>query len=392
MRTTPHSPIRVVVVGNGSVAFGVGGLLLQAGYDPAFVAPVLYPKPATDMHKRSRVERISRPGWNKDSASYGSLQDAFEVLSDADWILEASGGSVQEKQALFRYIEVARKPTCLVTSDESVATVSQLAQGLGQRFARSFGVTHFFLPVERLPLVELVFGDIVLADTRDFIARICTEDLGRRVLYCPDRPGFVANRIGMYWAAMAAMEAVRLKLSVEDADVAVRDEFEVPRSGVFGLIDLVGIDVFVEIVRSMQASLPASDDIQKYRLQENLLIETLLACKRTGRASGAGFYQYDAQGKPARRLDLEWNVYKPLADQAGQLMMNASDAAERSQRLADFKQILRSKLEAYVRGLCAMDDVTHEQVNTAMQLGFGWKSKIGPPPEAEQILMAAWPF
>ena len=73
---------------------------------------------------------------------------------------------------------------------------------------------------------------------------------------CKDTPGFIANRIGVYWLQCAVVEAMRAGLSVEQADAALGPAVGIPKTGVFGLVDLVGIDLMPHVVASMDSLLP----------------------------------------------------------------------------------------------------------------------------------------
>jgi len=368
MRKLPRSPVRVVIVGTSPVAFGVCGLLLNAGYEPAFVMPVLLPTANANVRtNEQKMGRISQQGWPKDVICYSSLQDAFEALGVADWIFDASWFSLEDKQALFRYIDVARKPHCLVTTDESVATCEQLTEGFSQRLLRNFAITHFFLPPERLPLVEIVFGKLVSEDSKKFLTSICANNLGRHVLLAPDSPGFVANRIGMYWVSMAAIEAVRLNIDIQAADVAMREELGMPRSGVFGLIDLIGLDVFSRIVQSMQGDLELEDDIQNYQIQKSPFFMALVADKKLG---SAGFYEYNEQGRATTFRDLLTGEYHLLTVTPTQ---EQKQDEELLSSVIDYKKIVRTNLASYINKFSQMSGLDTKQIHDAMQKGYGWK-------------------
>ncbi|MFP3562977.1 3-hydroxyacyl-CoA dehydrogenase family protein [Paraburkholderia sp. SIMBA_030] len=369
MGKSTQTHARVVIIGNSPIAYGVCGLLLNSGHEPALVFPSLNSSTAGDCRPERRSERVTRTGWNKSAISYASLHDSLEALSEADWVFDASWFSLEEKRALFKYIEVARKPSCIVTTDESISTARDLAQGLGQRFTSHFAVTHFFLPVERLPLVEVVFGDSVTEDVRLFLTDLCADSLQRSVLLTPDSPGFIANRIGMYWAVMSAMEAIKSNIGFREADVAMCEEFGVPRSGVFGLIDMIGIDVFEKIVRKLQSSLEESDGIQKYRFEDYGHFKTLLRDGRTGRSTRAGFYRYDDRGKPEGQLSADLKTYEALPEPPHG---DRSEFATLLTPISLFKRNVRFNVEIYVNQFCLSTGVRASEVRMAMRTGYGW--------------------
>ncbi|GAB7548550.1 hypothetical protein CS8_082440 [Cupriavidus sp. 8B] len=293
----------------------------------------------------------------------------MEALGDADWIFEASWFPLEKKQALFRYIEAVRKPTCVVTTDESVYTTRELTGVFGQRFQNHFAVTHFFVPVERLPLIELVFSQAVPERIRTLLEDICREDLKRTVLFAPDTGGFIANRIGMYWAAMSATEAIRLGIPVHEADAALREACNVPRTGAFGLIDLIGLEVFGDILRTMGAQLDSADDIHNYQMQSSALFQRMIDAGRLGSATGTGFYDYDEFGRARSSLNLRTDCYEPVPDAVASTQHEVGSR----ERIAEFKRTVCLKLDGYVRDFCERSDVDIQAIHTAMRSGYGWK-------------------
>jgi len=123
-----------------------------------------------------------------------------------------------------------------------------LIEGLGEKFARDFLITHFFNPPRYMRLLEIVKGPKTRADAVATIEEFCDIRLGKGVIHAKDTPGFIANRIGGMWVQSALQSAFDLGLSVEEADAIMGRPFGMPRTGIFGLMDLVGIeeiDLFV---------------------------------------------------------------------------------------------------------------------------------------------------
>ena len=83
--------------------------------------------------------------------------------------------------------------------------------------------------------------------------------LGKTVIRCKDTPGFVGNRIGVYWMQAAFTEAFDINLPVEEADAAMGRPFGIPKTGIFGLADLVGIDLLPYVAGSLRKALPSDD-------------------------------------------------------------------------------------------------------------------------------------
>ena len=118
-------------------------------------------------------------------------------------------------------------------------------------FQRDFLVTHFFNPPRYMRLLELVRGAKTSDAAVKAIDEFCDVALGKGVIHTKDRPGFIANRIGGMWMQSAVNATFDLGLTVEEADAIMGRPFGFPKTGIFGLMDLVGIDLGPEITASM---------------------------------------------------------------------------------------------------------------------------------------------
>ena len=112
-----------------------------------------------------------------------------------------------------------------------------------ESFRRDFLITHFFNPPRYMRLLEIVSGPDTAPDTIEKIVTFADIDLGKSVVRCKDSPGFIANRLGVYWMQSALVEAIDQGLTVEEADAIIGRPMGIPKTGVFGLMDLVGIDL-----------------------------------------------------------------------------------------------------------------------------------------------------
>src|SRR5690606_16442637 len=88
-------------------------------------------------------------------------------------------------------------------------------------FAADFMITHFFNPPRYMRLLEITAGDKTRPEAVDGIRDFCHRSLGKGVVDCKDTPGFIANRIGIYWIQVAILEAMELGLTVEEADAVM---------------------------------------------------------------------------------------------------------------------------------------------------------------------------
>ena len=196
--------------------------------------------------------------------------------------------------------------------------------------------------------------------------------LGKTVIDCFDTPGFIANRIGCYWMAVAAIEAEQRGLRVEEADAALV-AFGVPKTGVFGLLDLVGLDLVPPVWGALANSLPADDAIHRHDLANHSRVHSQLRLGRLGRKSGGGYFR---KGRDERMevVDLQTGDYGPvlpLASEGGE-GRDLSTLIGSGGLLGDYAWAVLSHLVAYAAEVAGDIAPDIAAIDTAMALGYGW--------------------
>jgi len=323
----------------------------------------------------------------------GNLDDDLALVADCDWIIEAVIERLDVKRDLYAKLDAVRKPGSVVSSNTSTIPLGDLVAPLPESFRRDFMITHFFNPPRFMRLLEVVDG----ADTRREASRavrtFCDRALGKGVVECKDTPGFIGNRIGVYWLQCAVCEAFRAGVSVEEADALIGRPAGIPKTGVFGLVDLVGLDLMPHILASMGATLPADDAFREY-FETPPLVAKMIADGYTGRKGKGGFYRLRRDG--ARRvkeaLDLASGEYREARKPELPALEAAKDGGLKALlsgdgRDARYAWTVIGKTLAYAASLVPeiADDVV--AVDDAMKLGYGWRKG---PFELIDELGAAW--
>jgi 3-hydroxyacyl-CoA dehydrogenase/enoyl-CoA hydratase/3-hydroxybutyryl-CoA epimerase len=227
---------------------------------------------------RKKVERrrMTRIEMDRKLARIGSTLD-WSGFADVDIVVEAVLEKLEVKQQVLRELEALARPDAIFATNTSTLPISQIAAAA----ARPENVVgmHFFSPVDKMPLVEVIRGaktsEETVATTAAFGRR-----LGKTVVLCNDAPGFIVNRIlGPYLneAGFLAAEGN----SVESIDKAMV-EFGMPL-GPLALLDEVGIDV------AGKAAMVLGEAFGD-RMPSAGLVETLLADHRFGKKNGRGVY------------------------------------------------------------------------------------------------------
>ena len=257
---------KVAVIGAGLMGSGIAAHVANAGHDVVLldivpdgakkrselamnaVERMLKTEPAAFMEKRT-AKRIT----------CGNIEDDLKLLADADWIVEAVIEKRDIKQAIYRLIDGVRKDGSIVSSNTSTIPCRDLMDGMDESFQRDFLITHFFNPPRYMRLLEIVAGDNTRADAITAVSEFADIKLGKGVVDCKDTPGFIANRIGTFWIQAAVVEAFKGTVTVEQADAAIGRALGIPKTGIFGLMDLVGIDLMPLVSKSLYDTVPEND-------------------------------------------------------------------------------------------------------------------------------------
>ncbi len=298
------------VVGAGTMGGGIAALLAGVGLPVTLldVAPTnltaAEARAGRSLADRAVRNRIVDSGWERglrarplalfvpgdaDQVSLGNLADDFDRLAEADWVIEAIVEDLDAKQALYGRLEPALKPGAIVSSNTSGLPLSRLAAGRSDEFRRRFLGTHFFNPPRYMHLLELIpTGDTdpALVDAlRGFAERV----LGKGVVVCKDTPNFIANRIGMATIGFRMWWGLEHGYSVEEIDLIAGPALGYPKTAVFRMLDLTGLDVSAQVERNLRAALPDEPTWNRGRSSE--VIAQMLTRGWLGNKSEAGFYR-----------------------------------------------------------------------------------------------------
>ncbi|MGB7961714.1 MAG: 3-hydroxyacyl-CoA dehydrogenase NAD-binding domain-containing protein [Propionicimonas sp.] len=371
---------RAVVVGAGTMGAGIAAHLANCG-----IQVTLLDQPGDGAERsalaRTGIERQLAVGGFMvpefaDRVTPGNVDDHLGAATDADWIIEAVFEDPAVKHALYRQLDAVRRPGTLVSSNTSGIPVGQLVTGHSDAFARDFTITHFFNPPRTMELLEVVAGTATDPAAHARVTAVGDRQLGKVVLPCRDTPGFIANRLGSHWMAVAALEAFRAGLDVETADAVMSRPFGIPRTGVFGLFDLVGINLVPLLWPVLTNALPASDACHRYDLGADPVFTHLLANGLVGRRGPGGFYRrknpvgekvdevFDVETldyRPRRAPDDPAAVTKDLAALLGANSPGGRYAWEVFAQVLDYACAIAPEVA---------DDV--EAIDDGMRLGYGW--------------------
>jgi 3-hydroxyacyl-CoA dehydrogenase len=245
---------RLGILGTGAIACGLARLAASCGVD---------------------VVVWARSAMSADAARGDGIRVTTDLsdLADRTFIVEAVIEDKAAKAELFDRLDL--DDGAILTTTTSSLSVEELAAASGR--PERFAGLHVFNPVEKMPLVELVFPAAASDDTRRRAEKLC-EGFGKTAVEVPDTPGFVVNRLLFPLLFNAVELQVELDLPPETVDACMKLGAGHPM-GPLRLLDLVGLDVSASIGEQIGVTVPE-------RVRE------MIAAGRLGKKSGAGFYDY----------------------------------------------------------------------------------------------------
>jgi 3-hydroxybutyryl-CoA dehydrogenase len=257
---------RIGLFGTGVMARGIAELCLDNG-----IAVVV--RSASQERAEALADSLS---------DKGKISTDPADLAGCLLFLEATVEAVEPKVAALRAAEELLPPGAVVASTTSSLSITALAGGL-RRPERMIGL-HFFNPVARMPLVEVVAG-LRTEPEAVSIGRDFAHSLGKRPLRVPDGAGFLVNRLLIPFLNQAARLAESGYATVEDVDRAMILGAGHPM-GPFALIDLIGADVVAAIGRSLEDHYHRTSDAPPPELRRRIALGWL------GRKSRRGYFSY----------------------------------------------------------------------------------------------------
>jgi len=318
------------IVGAGAMGAGIAQVALEAGSEVVLydVDPAAIDR-ARDRVRRGLERRAAKLDLDADTidawadgrlAGLREARTLDAIAAEAELVIEAALEDLGLKREIFRALDVASPSDTILASNTSALSIGAIAS-VTVHPERVLGL-HFFNPVPRMALVEVVPGPAThpgIVDRAEDVVR----SWDKTPIRCADSPGFIVNRVNRPFT----IEALRLleagEASVETIDQAMRGaDFPL---GPFELMDLTGIDVTLAAARGVWEGLGRPDHLRPSEIQEGLVAQG-----RLGRKTGAGFYDYlegrrgpaaaefrpPAGGSVMARADIEADILDAIYDEA----------------------------------------------------------------------------
>ena len=369
----------VTVLGAGTMGSGIAAACAEAGCKTLLldVSPEL-----AELGKRGmlagRAPMLENP-YSATLITTGGFNDSLHLAAQSDWICEAVVENLEIKREIFNRLEEVRKPGSIVSSNTSGIPLRSICEGMPDRFRQEVAVTHFFNPVKVMRLLEVVASEETEAEVIDSLSSFCKKRLGKGVVYAKDTVNFIGNRIGCFWMLAGFHKGRQARadgVSIERMDALMSAALGIPSTGLYGLIDLVGLDVMNLVAKNLDENLPSNDTGRAY-LQFPPEEQRMLESGQLGRKTGGGFYRvlkHEDGSRSKEMFDPASDSWQPatgarVEDDVKSLVFSSGSEG-------DFVWNLISETLCYAANLVPQISNDIVNVDRAMRWGFNWK--MGP--------------
>lgn len=278
---------RIIVVGSGVMGRGIAYMGALGGY----AVTIVDTEESALENAKQEISMILEKGLSRGIISASQVQqvnvnlsyenDLAKAVKSAELIIEAVPEITSIKKTVFETMERHAPSQCYFATNTSTMSPTEIAS-FAKRPEQTIAM-HFFNPVHRMPLVEIVRG----LETTDETVRVISEvavNMGKETVVINEFPGFVTSRISALVGNEAFLMLQEGLGTPEDIDKAIKLGLNYPM-GPFELVDLVGLDTRLNNLNYLHEKLG-----EKYRPAP--LLEQYVKAGRLGRKSGKGIYDY----------------------------------------------------------------------------------------------------
>jgi len=372
---------------------GVMGAQIAAHLIDARVPTILFDLPAREGDRNGIVNKAiaglrklqPSPLAGRDTADRiqaANYEEHLALLGGCDLVIEAIAERLDWKTDLYRRVAPHLGPHAIFASNTSGLSITKLADACPPQLRPRFCGLHFFNPPRYMHLAEIIPCADTLAAVLDDLERFLVTTLGKGVIRAKDTPNFVANRVGVFSMLATIANAERFGIRFDVVDDLTGPRLGRPKSATFRTADVVGLDTFAHVVKTMQDGLPQDPWHELFRSPPWLT--RLIEAGALGAKTRSGIYR--KKGDELRVLDPVSGQHLEAtakADPGVTAILKLDDPAQKLQRLRASEQPQAQFLWACFRDTFHyvayhLQDIAHcaRDVDLAMRWGFGWQ--LGP--------------
>ncbi|MDN0073571.1 3-hydroxyacyl-CoA dehydrogenase/enoyl-CoA hydratase family protein [Crenobacter sp. SG2303] len=372
---------------------GVMGAQIAAHLVNAKVPTILFDLPAKEGDKNGialkAIDGLKKlkpsPLASKDVVKYitpANYEDHLHLLKECDLVIEAIAERTDWKTDLYAKVAPFIGEYSIFATNTSGLSINGLADSLPDALKPRFCGVHFFNPPRYMHLVEIIPCKGSEAGMLDNLERFLVTTLGKGVVRAKDTPNFVANRIGVFSMLAAISNAEKFGIRFDVVDDLTGPRLGRPKSATFRTADVVGLDTFAHVVKTMQDTLPNDPWHSLFKSPEWL--QKLIAAGALGAKTRVGIYKKD--GKQMFVLDPKTGDYVgsgEKGDDAIKEILKIADPAQKFKKLRESSHPQAQFLWACFRDVFHyigfhLADIANSarDVDFAIRWGFGWS--VGP--------------
>jgi len=372
---------------------GVMGAQIAAHLVDARVPTVLFDLPAKEGDKsgivRKAIEGLKKlqpsPLASRETAAFlqaANYEEHLALLGECDLVIEAIAERMDWKKDLYRKVASHLAPNAIFASNTSGLSINALAEALDPKLRPRFCGVHFFNPPRYMRLVEIIPCRESLPAVLDDLERFLVSTVGKGVIRAKDTPNFVANRVGVFSMLATIANAQKFGIRFDVVDDLTGPRLGRPKSATFRTADVVGLDTFAHVVKTMHDTLP--EDPWHGLFQSPPWLAKLIAAGALGAKTQNGIYQ--KKGKALRVLDPASGEHVEAGREADPSVVEILKLDDPGKKLKSLRE--SNHPQAQFLWACFRDvfhysayhlkEIAHSarDVDLSMRWGFGWK--LGP--------------
>ncbi|GAB2939822.1 3-hydroxyacyl-CoA dehydrogenase NAD-binding domain-containing protein [Aquaspirillum soli] len=372
---------------------GVMGAQIAAHLVNAKVPTILFDLPAKEGDKsaiaKKSIDGLKKlkpaPFAAKDRAAYitpANYDEHLELLKECDLVIEAIAERLDWKADLYSKVAPFLGEQTIFATNTSGLSINALAQSCPESVRPRFCGVHFFNPPRYMHLVEIIPCQTSEAGMLDNLERFLVSTLGKGVVRAKDTPNFVANRVGVFSMLATIANAEKYGIRFDVVDDLTGPRLGRPKSATFRTADVVGLDTFAHVVKTMQDTLP--NDPWHSLFQSPSWLQTLIQNGALGQKTKRGIYKKD--GKQMFVLNPASGEYVEAGqkgDDAVKNILKESNPALKFKKLRESQHPQAQFLWACFRDVFHyisyhLADIADNarDLDLAIRWGFGWS--VGP--------------
>lgn len=372
---------------------GVMGAQIAAHLVNAKVPTILFDLPAKEGDKsaiaKKAIDGLKKlkpaPFAAKDRAAYitpANYDEHLELLKECDLVIEAIAERLDWKADLYSKVAPFLGEQTIFATNTSGLSINALAQSCPESVRPRFCGVHFFNPPRYMHLVEIIPCQTSEVGMLDNLERFLVSTLGKGVVRAKDTPNFVANRVGVFSMLATIANAEKYGIRFDVVDDLTGPRLGRPKSATFRTADVVGLDTFAHVVKTMQDTLP--NDPWHSLFQSPSWLQTLIQNGALGQKTKRGIYKKD--GKQMFVLNPASGEYVEAGqkgDDAVKNILKESNPALKFKKLRESQHPQAQFLWACFRDVFHyisyhLADIADNarDLDLAIRWGFGWS--VGP--------------